>query len=127
MPSEIIIREGLTEPQSFRLEQIDPDTDIKSAVDITGYGSVSLFLSPEGGRGDNVTLSTTNGKISITSANPAADDPHGTFTFEVADLKATRQSYVGYFLVVDGGGNRIYFPSDDDLRFVILGRLPNDT
>lgn len=127
MTQKITIRVGATEPQTFTLRQTDPDTGVVSAVDITGYSSVSLFLRRKTDGGAAVTFSTGNGLISIAEANPDLDagETHGTFTPDEDSLAAGE--YLGYFVVVDSTAARVVIPSADSLEVTALERFANDT
>lgn len=111
---------------SFREGDTDPIVvtlyDGQDPANITGYGSVSVYLrsidgavQSEATTGSGVTVTgASTGEISIA--------PDGLTT----PLAYSRESYYGYFVVVDGSGKRASFPSNGEFIISMLERFSGD-
>ena len=107
-------RQGTTEPVNVTL------MDGTSAANITGYGSVAIYLRSKDGS-VSVEKNTSDG-ISVVSASAGTL----TITFGASDLLYSKELYKGYIVVVDGTGKRSSFPSDGEFVFKMLERFSND-
>lgn len=114
MTTTFQFRQGTTEPVNITL------MDGTSAANITGYGSVAIFLRSKDGAAS--VEKSTSGGISVVSASAGTI----TVTFDAGDLLYSKDYYTGYILVVDGTGKRTYFPSNGEFVFKMLERFSND-
>jgi hypothetical protein len=108
-------REGDTDPVAITL------MDGEDPADITGYASVSLFLRSKD-KQEQVEKATGGNGITVVDA----DAGEITVTFEEDELAFAKSRYEGYFIVVDGSGNRSSFPNDEEIAFVMRERLSGD-
>lgn len=107
-------REGTTEPVNITL------MDGTSAANITGYGSVSIFLKAE--TDGTQVEKTTPTDVTVVSAAAGTI----TVTFGATDLLYSKVQYRGYIIVVDGSGKRTSFPSDGEIVFRMRERFSGD-
>jgi hypothetical protein len=110
----IDFREGTTEPVNITL------MDGSSAANITGYGSVSIFLRSEDGA--TQVEKTTPTDVAVVSASGGTI----TVTFGASDLLFSKVQYRGYIIVVDGTGKRTSFPSNGEIVFKMRERFSGD-
>lgn len=115
------IREGITDPITFTLKEIDPDTGVASAVDLTGVTKVDLRLRSRDGT-DSMNFASTDASPQVAvSATPT--DGQVTFTPADGDFNDAYQQYEGYFEVTDASGSLISFPSDENFTLVVIGEF----
>lgn len=109
--SDVILhfREGTTEPVNITLY------DGTTAANITGYGSVTIFLKADDGT-----------EVEKTAAVVDAAAGTITVTFGATDLLYSKTLYRGYVIVVDGAGKRTSFPSNGEIIFKMRERFSGD-
>lgn len=106
------IRIGVTDPVVIQCQEIDPDTRVKSAVNLTGATSPKLLLVPI----------DTSGTITIDDARMAVTDAaNGEVTFSPDGSEFTKEAkYLGHVEVTSGAGKVISFPSDKDFLWKVI-------
>jgi hypothetical protein len=110
-------REGDTDPIEITL--MDGD----SAAVITGYASVSVFLRSQDGQKQSEASTSNSGVVVVTAASGAVKiDP----ALLSSALLYSKKRYYGYFVVVDGDGNRSSFPNDEEFAIVMKERFSGD-
>lgn len=115
MAETFTIREGITDPIVFGLQEIDPDTGEASAVDLTGVTEVELRLQPKAG-GSALSFATAGGQISVTDASGG----EVTFVPAADDLDDAARGYDGYIKITDAAGTVISFPSGDNFVLKVI-------
>ncbi|MBA7515250.1 hypothetical protein ES705_07289 [subsurface metagenome] len=116
---DFYVREGMTDPITVELQDVDKDTRAKTAASLAEAVDVTWNFKPRSG-GDLKTFTDgTGGKVSIvepvtsglTMLSPAVDD------WKFADL-----GYIMWIVVTDGDGKVIDYPSE---RNMLVGVLDN--
>lgn len=108
-------RQGTTDPLEITL--LDSDG---AAANITGYGSITIFLRSADGLVEVEKTTPTD----VTCATPSSGVV--SINFGASDLLFSKASYNGYVIVVDGSGKRSSFPDDGEFVIDMLERYSGD-
>lgn len=109
MPVTHKFRQGSTDPIDMQLLTLDPETEVASAADITGWQSVVCRLRSKD-QSQTVTFTTEGGSPDLTVTDAATGKVR--LLVEADDFDDAEQWYEGYFRVIDAAGNTVDFPQD---------------
>ena len=108
------LRAGITEPIEMQLLEVDPDTNVESAVSLSGVTLVRVAVREKCG-GPAQSWDSDGSRVAV------SDSANGKIIWSPPADAFNPGAYVGWVRVTDAQGSLVSFPSDGEFSLTVIG------